>query len=163
MNDVVLTALVSSAGVSLVAISGAAATIFGPARREHLQRRDERLHALDDLRYARTSEFLDALATLIPAWSNRIKYEQAAAIARNRLIATLRPGESPVEKFTSELLNFMMGSPGENDLAQEYLGEGANRLYRWLRAEITPDQLLPFLITGSAGSPIINPGDFPRR
>ena len=133
MSDVVLVSLFSVAGTVLVATAGAVATIFGPAWRERVLRREDRLAASDDLRYARALEYIEALAKLgtRELWHQHLEFHAA----RNAFVAVLRAGEGDVEAFTTRWADAVVAS---NDKKQQVkiANDASNQLFGWLRGDL---------------------------
>lgn len=132
MNDVVLAALFSSAGAALVAVAGAVASIFGPAWRESAQRRNARLDRVEDDRYARAIEFVEALITMSGREGN--SHVLTAQAARMRFLATLRPGEGAIEEFTRNMFEGALAGRGGRTAVAD-VAEGGEALFSWLRGD----------------------------
>lgn len=133
MSDVVLVSLFSVAGTVLVASAGAIATIFGPAWRERVLRREERLAASDDLRYARALAYVEALAKLGSRefWHQTLEFHAT----RNAFVAVLRAGEGDVEAMTTRWAAAIMAT---NDKKRhlEIVNDASNQIFGWLRGDV---------------------------
>lgn len=132
MNDVVWVALFSAAGAAAVAIASAAATIFGPAWRERVQRKDDRIAATESARFDRALEFAEALHGL--ASLGTATAMERAGVARQRFISTLRPGERAAEYYCTQLITYA-STQGQAAIEDGRLGESIDKLFRWLRGE----------------------------
>jgi len=131
MNEVLLVALFSSAGAALVAVAGAAASIFGPAWREKAQRDSEREYAASNERYARALDLVEALGQLTVV--NKYADIRHAQDARNRFVATLRAGEGAVGGYTARLLANVENQKREGLLT---LNAASDLLFGWLRGDV---------------------------
>ena len=131
MNDVQSVALLSSAGAALVALAGAAASIYGPAWREREQRRQERLDASEAARYERALEFIDALTRL----TSRGEFSdlQETHVKLSRFVATLRPGEGAVGLFARTLPAAVNGRTG---YGLDQVADAADKIFGWLRGDV---------------------------
>jgi hypothetical protein len=132
MSDVALVALFAFFGSSVVAVSGAAATIYGPAWRERVLRRDDREAASDAARYETALAFVEALAAITPQ-NAEYSYRRNAQIAWARFVSTLRPGEGVVGEYTHELIDRVRWK-GPTGLL--ILGGGTDKVFGWLRGDI---------------------------
>lgn len=144
MSDVALVALISSTGTVLVALASVAASIWGAAWREARQRKVELEEAAKTLRYTRAMELVSAIAAR-DVGAAAVKNAWAVTEARARFIATLRPGESAAEHFTRRMIDVVAeGHPSSYARRQDrprMLEVHSDRLFAWLRGEITASEL----------------------
>lgn len=130
MSDVVSIALVSAGGPAIVAIIAALTSIFGPGWLERKQHKVASDKASDDLRYERALAFISAVYDNVGY--DMGTFEGAVAVkARAAFMATLRPGEGPVEPFTA----------GMYRMTHSEVSMASDVIFRWLRGEITPRAL----------------------
>ena len=130
MNDVLLVALFSSAGAALVAIASAAATIYGPARGEREQRKQDRIDSSDSARYERALEYFESLTqlTLAGVYAD----SQDAYVKWSRFVATLRRGEGAVGAYAKMLLKTNLAAGN----GPEKISIAAEKIFGWMRGDV---------------------------
>lgn len=139
MSEVVAVALITGAGTAIVAIGSVITQVWGPVWREGRARAAERADREVGRRYAAALKFVEAVAQAAsPGAGPRDRW--AATTARAEFISTLRPGEEGAERFTRRVLDVVLSPAVKVDKAR-LLDEHVDLLFRWVRGEVTVDDL----------------------
>lgn len=149
VSDVFWSALFGALGPTLVAVAAAIANVFGPARLADRARQAAAKSEREDARYRAAEEFLVQLSDWVPdsEYGDRPTRRKAVA-ARQRFVATLRPNEGQVARFTTWVIQDFAAAPGL-DWRDLHLSVASERLFEFLRGERAAKDVRPFDISGS--------------